>query len=278
LIRKKFPKQISFTIKIPAVGKGTTEITVTLNTTPHEISAAIQADGKIYVHAEIEVYLASITHSLLINDIFPAGKPIPKTSVPMKAVPPMPLVHAINPPLLIGVPRFDVRISKTTQTVLDGKRIQLNAEIDPGQIFVSLNFPGLLQVLVQKLTDAIDAGIQGVFGHSYLSDILTAVANFADLLLQDALEVLKLPDNLLSALQSSLASALQSSLLKLWSAREVPLFVLPRAVVIAPAVTSGPTTKAAVEVLISTIAAGSNVTAGPPPVLEFVGSMNLVTE
>jgi hypothetical protein len=154
LIRKKFPKQISFTVKLPAKGKGTSELTVTLNTTPYRISAAVQDDGKVYVHAEIQVYLASIAHSVLINDIFPAGHLIPTTSVRMKSVPPMPLTHVLDHPVLIGVPGIDVRVSKTTQNVLDGKRIQLNADIGPGQIYVTLNFPGLLQVLIQKLTDA----------------------------------------------------------------------------------------------------------------------------
>jgi hypothetical protein len=278
IIRKKFPSTLTFKVKLPVVGQGMRDATVTLGTVPHRVGVSIDNDGYLSAHLEIAISLIQIDHDLMLNDIFPAGQNIPTTTVPMKATPPLPLAHKFDPPLLIGVPAIDVRVKHTTQTVLDGNRIQLNAEIDPGQIIITPNLAGLLQVLIHNFISGITAAIQGAYGHTFLADILVAVLNFLDILLQHVLELLKIPEKLFSALVTHLAAAIESTLLQLWSALEVPMFAIPRTMTIASAVTlpSGKT-KSAVALLISTIEAHANIVHGTDVAKEFIGSMNFAS-
>lgn len=275
LIRDKFPRTFSFKVKLPVAGKGTHETTVTLQTIPHRVGVAIENDGQIYTHLEISVFLAQIDHDLNLNEIFISGKKIPTTNVVMKTVPPMPLAHKFDPPILIGVPRIDVRIARTTQTMLDGKRLQLNGQIDPGQIVVLPNLAGLLQVLIHKIVSGITASLQGPYGHNFLAEILGAVLNFVDLLLQHVLEILKIPESLFSALVMHLAKEIRSALLEHWSPQDVPMVVVPRTFNIAPEVRlPDGRVKAAVNLLIANMSARANIVNGPEPVKEFVGSIS----
>jgi hypothetical protein len=279
LIREKFPRTFRFKVKVPVIGKGTRQVTVTLETVPHRVGVTIENDGYIYTHLEIKVSLAAIDHDLLLNDIFVPGQPIPTTSVPMATVPPMPLAHKFNPPKLIGVPRIDVRIARTTQTMLEGKKLRLNAQIEPGQIFIDpLNLAGLLQVLSHHFISGITEAINGAYGHSFLAEILAAVLNFLDILLQHVLEILKIPESIFAALVTHLAAAIKGALLEHWSPTEVPMVVVPRVVTIAPAVQlPDGRTKAAVELLIASMAARTNIVGQPPDVTkEFIGSIGFV--
>lgn len=275
IIRQKFPRSFTFKTKLPVLGKGVREATVKLGTVPHRVRVSVDNDGYLSTHLEIAVSIIQIDYDLLLNEVFEAGQLIPTTNVPMKEAPPLPLAHKFDVPLLIGVPAIDVRVARTTQKVLDGNRLQLNAEIEPGQIVIRPNLAGLLQVLSHKFVSGITEAIQGAYGHTFLADILIAVLNFLDILLQHVLEILKIPEKIFSALVTHLAAAIESSLLKLWSRLEVPMFTISRTLTIAPPVIlPNGKQKAPVILLISNMVARANIVQAPTIIKEFISSID----
>lgn len=276
LIRREFPETFTFKLNLPVPGKGTREVTITIKTVPFRVGVAIENDGFIHVYVEVEVYLTQISHDLQVNDIFPAGEPIPTTSVLMPQVPPMPLLHDLERPHLIGVPRIDVHVARTTQTI-QGDKLRLNAQINPGDIVIHPNFVGLLQVLIRKLTDDITNAIKGAYGDSFLADVLIAVVNFVSVFLRHVLEIFKIPDSIFAELFLRLKRAIEVELTKHWSPREVPLVTVPRVVTIAPAVAlPNGRRKQPVNLTIATMAAHANVVSNPRPAKEFVATMGFV--
>lgn len=235
IIRARLPRNASFTLHLPFKGEESSDILVTLAMQPHRVDVEIQSNGDVEVSVELKIYLQRLDHKLNLNAIFRAGQLIPSTKVLMPVVAvPMPVAEVFDPPVLLGVPSINVDIMSFSQKYTDPLTLCLTALIGPGGVIITPNFGGIAQVLARQVTAAITDAIRGVFGHTMLADLLAKVASFLDILLEHILEVVKLPEELLTTLADEFAAALRGVLLDYFKPQEVDLVTIDRTVTIAP--------------------------------------------